>query len=201
MEFSCHVHKRVKKGQMCSPRQHPHRSIWSLPFSRKMRWSKMLDVDSDQELCNLWHKIFSPCIGIKYYFAGFVLGRGEGVGWGVGGFICTFLSFFSHDGKIPGQKTPFQPKKFPYMVIKIKIFLTFLGLNCEIRHNNLADHFMRAMTITWDHNHECSDHNNHNQGLEAYFHHHKFPLWWESVRDDDGGNLSVTDPTIDDDYD
>ena len=29
-------------------------------------------------------------------------------------------------------------------------------------------------------------------GPEANSHHDKFPPWWESVRDDDGGNLSVT---------
>ena len=29
-------------------------------------------------------------------------------------------------------------------------------------------------------------------GPEAYCHHDKFPPWWESVRDVDGGNLSVT---------
>ena len=29
-------------------------------------------------------------------------------------------------------------------------------------------------------------------GLEAHSHHDKFPPWWVFVRDDDGGNLSVT---------
>ena len=29
-------------------------------------------------------------------------------------------------------------------------------------------------------------------GLEAHSHHDKFPPWWVFVRDDYGGNLSVT---------
>ena len=29
-------------------------------------------------------------------------------------------------------------------------------------------------------------------GLPAYSHHDGFPPWWVFVRDDDGGNLSVT---------
>ena len=33
---------------------------------------------------------------------------------------------------------------------------------------------------------------NNSMGPEANSHHDKFPPWWESVRDDDGGNLSVT---------
>ena len=33
-------------------------------------------------------------------------------------------------------------------------------------------------------------------GLPAYSHHDRFPPWWVFVRDDNGGNLSVTNPTI-----
>ena len=29
-------------------------------------------------------------------------------------------------------------------------------------------------------------------GYPAHSHHDKFPPWWDFVRDDDGGNLSVT---------
>ena len=32
----------------------------------------------------------------------------------------------------------------------------------------------------------------HVDGYPAHSHHDKFPPWWDFVRDDDGGNLSVT---------
>ena len=41
-----------------------------------------------------------------------------------------------------------------------------------------------------------SHHHHHGQnpknGLQAHSHHDKFPPWWDFVREDDGGNLSVT---------
>ena len=33
---------------------------------------------------------------------------------------------------------------------------------------------------------------NDDDGYPAHSHHDKFPPWWDFVRDDDGGNLSVT---------
>ena len=38
-----------------------------------------------------------------------------------------------------------------------------------------------------------SEEENHDEeGYPAHSHHDKFPPWWDFVRDDDGGNLSVT---------
>ena len=34
--------------------------------------------------------------------------------------------------------------------------------------------------------------NDDDDGLQAHSHHDKFPPWWVFVRDDYGGNLSVT---------
>ena len=36
------------------------------------------------------------------------------------------------------------------------------------------------------------DGDNDDGGLQAHSHHDKFPPWWGFVRDDYGGNLSVT---------
>ena len=100
--------------------------------------------------------------GIEYYFAGFVLG---------GAHLRLFYPFLARTRKFRGNSKHFVR-------------------TCS--HDTLANHFMRTMMITLDRNYEYYDHNNHNHGPEAYSRHDKFPLWWESVRDDDGGNLSVT---------
>ena len=36
------------------------------------------------------------------------------------------------------------------------------------------------------------DEDDDEDGYPAHSHHDKFPPWWDFVRDDDGGNLSVT---------
>ena len=36
------------------------------------------------------------------------------------------------------------------------------------------------------------DDDDDDDGYPAHSHHDKFPPWWDFVRDDDGGNLSVT---------
>ena len=48
------------------------------------------------------------------------------------------------------------------------------------------------ITHTSDDIYDDSDDNNDDDGYPAHSHHDKFPLWWDFVRDDDGGNLSVT---------
>ena len=45
---------------------------------------------------------------------------------------------------------------------------------------------MLAITIYDD------DDDDDDDGLQAHSHHDKFPPWWVFVRDDYGGNLSVT---------
>ena len=43
-----------------------------------------------------------------------------------------------------------------------------------------------------DHGDDQGGENHDENGLQAHSHHDKFPPWWVFVRDDYGGNLSVT---------
>ena len=56
----------------------------------------------------------------------------------------------------------------------------------ECAHKFIADHNVG------DDDDDDNDDNDDDDGLQAHSHHDKFPPWWDSDPDDDGGNLSVT---------